>query len=146
MSKRHGDICRIRLLVVDDDHDVNSTLCTMLTKNYPTQCILSAHDAESALQAVSEYEPDIIIVDVMMSKCDAIGLTPLLMHGREDRIIIHMSAKTDYELINECYEAGSRYFIRKPIEFERLFYKLDSLIVDLFYQRFNKGKKKCMMI
>lgn len=133
MSKRDSDICRMKLLVVDSDPDANKIMCDRLAENYPTQCILSSHDAGAAWGMVKQTQPDIVLIDVCMPACDGMALTRQLMH--EASIVVHISASWDYELINKCYEAGSKYFMRKPVHFERLFSKLDSLMVDLFYKR-----------
>lgn len=143
MSKSERDICRMKLLVVDDDYDVNRMLCAMLSKNYPTQCILSAHGADAALKLTNEVQPDIFLVDVIMPVSDGITLSQKLISENKERTIIHMSVESDYDLISRCYASGAKYYIRKPIDFSRLFSKLDSLMIDLFYKRFNHSRYAC---
>ena len=141
MLTKEEDICRMKLLIVDDDPDVNRMLCVMLSKNYPTQCIISAPDARAALRMASAVQPDIFLLDVFMPGCSGIELSAQLMSQNKNRIIIHMCEAKDYELINSCYEAGSKYYVCKPIDFEKLFFKLDALMVDMFYKRFYKGRR-----
>lgn len=55
---------KLRVLIVDDEKDVALTLSALLRDGgYETQ---SAHNATEALTALPEFDPDVVICDILM--------------------------------------------------------------------------------
>jgi len=57
-----------KILIVDDDADT----VELLTKRFHAEGYHTseAYDGDQALQKVKEYQPDIILLDIMMPKID----------------------------------------------------------------------------
>ena len=58
------------ILVVDDEPDIRQSVKTILEVN--GYGVVTAVDGDDCLQKVSEYKPDLILLDIMMpdSLCD----------------------------------------------------------------------------
>ena len=75
-----------RVLIVDDDEDIAELISLYLTKEcFETQMV---HDGEAALSAVEAFQPDIILLDLMLPGIDGYqvcrevrktGNTPIIM-------------------------------------------------------------------
>jgi DNA-binding response OmpR family regulator len=68
------------VLVVDDDDDIREMLQSSLS--FAGFRVSTAADARSALAALSETEPDAMVLDVMMPGIDGFDLLQLLRHPR----------------------------------------------------------------
>ena len=108
------------VLVVDDEYDIRQLLTTMLSMmGYQSYM---AQDGLEALEKISEYQPDILILDVMMPRMD--GLT-LCRHLRGDEAtatlpIIMLSGKAHHEAIQEGLNAGANRYMVKPTGLDEL--------------------------
>ena len=64
---------RERILVVDDEASIRRILETRLKMvGYE---VITAADGEDALEAFAKFNPDLVILDVMMPKLDGYGVT-----------------------------------------------------------------------
>ena len=115
---------RIKILSVDDDELNQIFIKEVLGDIYEVQV---AMDGEEALQVVNQYQPDVILLDVMMpgingyDVCRAIRNTP--NHNRVK--IIFTSAKTRPKEREEGYLAGGNDYISKPFSYDELIGKIN---------------------
>ncbi|MBV8170330.1 MAG: response regulator, partial [Candidatus Eremiobacteraeota bacterium] len=65
-----------KVAVVDDERHVREMLELGLTRE--GYAVRSASDGAQALDLIGQWEPDIIILDVMLPKIDGFTLLPLL--------------------------------------------------------------------
>lgn len=57
-----------KILIVDDDENIAELISLYLTKEcFDTRIV---HDGEEALQAFKEYEPNLILLDLMLPGID----------------------------------------------------------------------------
>ncbi len=106
----HGD----RILVVDDDPSILETLTTMLRfKGYATQV---AANGRKALEQVKEFDPDLILLDIMLPDIDGYDICRRLKSDPEtsDIPILIVSARTRREEIVNLLELGANDYITKP--------------------------------
>ena len=77
-----------RILVVDDDHDINKSVCLFLEKNgYEVKGCLSADDAFNEMYG----NPfDLIISDIMMPKIDGYEFAKRIRNENNDIPILFM--------------------------------------------------------
>lgn len=136
-AKKCDDICKMTIMYVDDDADVSAMVLHMLSKNYPTQNVVHAENGIDALSKIRECDPDILLVDIYMPLLD--GITFIEKYVSE-RLAIIVSACNDKKLMQRCLTVGARYYVTKPIDFDFLFYSMDTLMVEIFYKRFARAK------
>ncbi|HEY7461562.1 MAG TPA: diguanylate cyclase [Gemmatimonadota bacterium] len=103
-----------RILVVDDDPSILETLTTMLRfKGYATQV---ASNGRKALEAVKEFDPDLILLDIMLPDIDGYDICRRLKSDprTSDIPILIVSARTRREEIVNLLELGANDYITKP--------------------------------
>jgi DNA-binding response OmpR family regulator len=112
-----------RVAVVDDEHRIRELL--ELSLRHHGYEVRSAADGQAALALVREWEPDVIILDVMMPKIDGITLLPLLRRITEVPVIM-LSAKGEVESKVEGLAHGADDYLSKPFELSELIAHLEA--------------------
>jgi CheY-like chemotaxis protein len=133
MSSNH-----YRILIVDDVVDNALLLQTFLESEGHTVDI--ADSAALALEKMSASPFNLILLDVMMPKMNGYELTRAIRQNEQLRSVrvILVTAHIDVCRIKGL-AAGANDFVRKPIDFEELNTKIESL---LQYTRGTKGRGK----
>ena len=121
------------ILVVEDDTDSRSALCTMLEAlgfdhlNYAS--------GKEALQGLSEaytsgQRPDLALLDIMMPEMNGYELLEQLKQKPEFKTlpIIMVTAKDQDSEILEGYQFGADYYITKPFNARQLEYGIKIFI------------------
>lgn len=103
-----------KILVVDDEYDVTELLSYNLRRNgFKVQ---SVNDPRRVMEVVREFEPDLIVLDVMMP--DLSGLQVCRMIRQESSLkaipIIFLSAKAEEGDRIEGFESGADDYVCKP--------------------------------
>ncbi|OOZ75870.1 two-component system response regulator [Solemya velum gill symbiont] len=117
-----------RILAVDDDARNLKLISTMIRQQgYDCLCV---EDGHSALAAVEQYRPDLMLVDVMMPGMDGFELTQQLKANEQTRNIpiILVTALTDRDSRLQGLEAGAEEFVSKPIDRVELSIRLRNLL------------------
>ncbi len=102
---------KYKILVVEDDANINNVVATLLEANgYQA---LSASDGKSAKLIYSSHNPDLIILDLGLPDIDG---TSLLEDIRKTDLtpIIVLSARTDENDKVEALDLGANDYITKP--------------------------------
>lgn len=108
------------VLVVDDEFEIRQLLSTMLTMmGYQS---FMAQDGLDALEKIPQYQPDILILDVMMPRMDGLTLCRQLRDREETAAlpIIMLSGKAHQEAIQEGLQAGANRYLVKPTGLDEL--------------------------
>lgn len=123
-----GDVSestRRRVLVVDDERAIRDVLDVALTQSGFE--VRSAIDGPDALTAVRDWEPECILLDVMMPKIDGISLIPLLRRLTEVPIIM-LTARGDVRDRVEGLEAGADDYLAKPFDLSELVARINTAL------------------
>jgi signal transduction histidine kinase len=111
---------KAKILLVDDDIDTVELLTKRLrAEGYYTS---EAYDGEQALQQVKEYQPDLILLDIMMPKIDGYEVCRRLK-GSEDTKhipIIMLTAKGQIPDKVRGLGIGADDYITKPFDYREL--------------------------
>jgi diguanylate cyclase (GGDEF)-like protein len=117
-----------RILIVDDHEDNVELLRARLEAwGYRTIC---ASDGASALRAVYDAKPDLILLDVMMPQVDGLEVARRIRGDPKLPFIpiILQTALDSVESKIEGLEAGADDYITKPIHFSELQARVRSLL------------------
>lgn len=108
-----------RIMVVDDEADVRSIICTTLRPHYE---IVEAHDGLDALEKLDRTEPDFVLMDVMMPLMDGYqACEAIRKHVRyHDLPVMFLSALGTKDDIRKGYSSGANLYLTKPFEPARL--------------------------
>ena len=71
----------LRILIVEDDLQLAATLKYLVEDNPRYRVVGTADDADSALAAVAEHEPDLVLLDLHLAR----GSTGFSVAARLDR-------------------------------------------------------------
>ncbi len=112
-----------RILLVDDDRMNILLLEEILGREFE---IKSVFDGEFALEIATDFNPDVIILDIMMPKRDGYEICMRFRQKPELSFtkIIFLSAKSMLADRLRGYKAGADDFITKPFEPEELLAKV----------------------
>jgi two-component system, NtrC family, response regulator HydG len=105
---------RARVLVVDDEDDARITLANVLTKQNFT--VTSAASGASALEAVAECPPDVVVTDLNMPGMDGVELLHKL-HALDPRLpVILATGFGEIATAVAAMRAGAEDYVSKPLD------------------------------
>lgn len=114
------------ILVVDDDQEINRTVCTFLNHNgYEATGCLSADEAYDAM-----YETvfDLIVSDVMMPGTDGFEFTKTVRSLNDEIPILFVTARDDFASKQRGYRVGIDDYMVKPVDLDELFLRIGALL------------------
>jgi CheY-like chemotaxis protein len=116
------------LMVVDDDSLVQEVLQAKLERAGYRVCVLP--DGDSALQAIAENLPDLLILDINMPGLDGFEVCRRLRSDERTRAmpILMLTAYGGLDHIVKGLEIGADDYMTKPFEFEELLVRIKSLL------------------
>ena len=110
------------VLVVDDDRLIVKLFTINLTaKGYK---VLSAYNGKEGLEVISEHEPDVIILDIMMPVMNGLEMLEELRKTSKIPVII-VSGYGEPENVEKARKLGIECFMNKPFEMEDIVNTLD---------------------
>ena len=109
-----------RILLVDDDEVV--LLLTALALRERGFFVTEAQSGEQALQVLSQWSPDIIVLDAMMPGLDGFATCAAVrtMPGLDSVPILMLTGLDDDASITHAYEAGATDFYVKATQWSLL--------------------------
>lgn len=115
-----------KILVVEDDKDLNQTVCAYLNRNgYEAVGCLSANDAYNEMYGNLF---DMIISDIMMPQIDGYEFARTVREMNEDIPILFMTAREDFESKRKGFGVGIDDYMVKPIDLNELILRIDALL------------------
>lgn len=115
-----------RLLIVEDDEGLRETLAEVLTDD--GHDVRMASDGEAALEAIRDWKPEVIVLDLMMPKMDGYAFRALqrdLPGGAPPKILI-LSAARDVE--SAAAELDADGWLVKPFRLDEILSAVDELL------------------
>jgi cyclic di-GMP phosphodiesterase len=117
-----------KILVVDDDEGVASLFTRALRAHgYSVQV---AHDGPSALTAVRDEPPDVVLLDVVIPLVDGYEVCRHLKRDPATRLlpVVLVTGLTDREQRIEGLKAGADDLLSKPVDLHELLARVGSLL------------------
>ncbi|MBB5360191.1 two-component system response regulator AlgR [Rhodanobacter sp. ANJX3] len=107
----------MRVLIVDDEPLARARMAALLGECTGTEIVGSVGDGESALAAIGEQQPDILLLDINMPGLNGTALAQRLA-GRARPQVIFCTAYEAHAL--QAFELGAVDYLLKPVRLERL--------------------------
>ncbi len=115
-----------KILVVEDDKDLNRTVCSFLDRSgYETVGCLGANEAYDAMYGNTF---DLIISDIMMPDIDGYEFAKTVRELNENIPILFMTARDDFASKQRGYRIGIDDYMVKPIDLDELFLRIGALL------------------
>jgi two-component system KDP operon response regulator KdpE len=105
------------ILVVDDEPHLRRTLAISLRAS--GYAVVTVGDGRSALQAVHEDQPDLVVLDLGLPDLDGVEVLRRVRQGSDIPVIV-LSARTDSVDKVEALDAGADDYVTKPFGMEEL--------------------------
>ena len=105
----------MKYYIVDDEIGVIKTLENILENREIGEVVGYQTDPEKAVEEIVALRPDIVLVDLLMSKMDGITLVKTIKEMRNDISFVMISKVTEKDMIEQAYHAGVEFFINKPV-------------------------------
>ena len=116
-----------KILVLEDDKDLNKTVCTFLNRN-GYQAIGVFH-ANTAYDEMYENTFDLIVSDIMMPDIDGFEFAKTVRELDENIPILFMTAKDDFLSKQRGFRVGIDDYMVKPVDLDELFLRIGALLL-----------------
>lgn len=115
----------MRLLLAEDEKELNTALATVLRRNnYTVDC---AYDGEEALDFIDSNEYDGVILDIMMPKIDGIKVLKTMRNEGNNVPVLFLTAKSEIDDRVEGLDAGADDYLTKPFAMKELLARVRAL-------------------
>lgn len=113
-----------RIMTVDDEPDIIAIIRQTLEPKYE---VVEAHNGLDALEKIERFEPDFIILDVMMPLMDGFDTCAAIRKSPQFRQtpIYFLTSSHSPEDIKKGYMLGCNLFLQKPFDPLRLLKNID---------------------
>lgn len=116
----------IKILVVEDDLDLNRFVCASLRAvGYE---VLSAFDGEEGLRQMENAKFDLLLTDVMMPKMNGFELAESVRAADKTMPIVFMTAKDDKPSKMLGYNIGIDEYVTKPFDVDILLMTIKAIL------------------
>lgn len=114
-----------QILVVEDDMDLNYTVCSFLNQNGYEAA--GCHNAEDAYDMMYTKVFDLILSDIMMKGTDGFEFAENIRRINEDIPILFMTARNDIASKQRGFRIGIDDYMVKPIDLDELLLRIGAL-------------------
>ena len=115
----NGMIKPIRVIIADDNREYCELFATHCSKVEGIEVVATAFDGESTVRAIEKHQPDVVILDIIMSQLDGLGVmecTNQLQQSKKPRFVVVSALALD-RITQMAVELGAEYYFVKPFDF-----------------------------
>lgn len=112
----------MRVLVVEDEKDLNSIICSKLVKEGYN--VDACYDGQAALDYMEAENYDGAIMDIMIPNKDGITVLREMRNAGIQVPVLFLTAKTETQDMVRGLDAGASDYMTKPFEFSELMARL----------------------
>jgi len=120
MSGEAGQDDRIRVLIADDQKIVREGLVTLIGLLPGITVVGAATDGDDAVRQALELEPDVVLMDLNMPRCNGVEATEQLRRLRPDILVVVLTTYSDDAWVFSALQAGARGFLTKDAGAEEI--------------------------
>jgi DNA-binding NtrC family response regulator len=107
-----------RILIVDDEVSARTGLADLVSGwNYKAE---PAENGEKALALIPQFEPAVVITDLVMPEMDGMTLLKRIKEDYSDLSVIMLTAQASIDSAVEAIKEGAYDYLEKPIDHTRL--------------------------
>lgn len=121
-SKGDGYMEKIKIMVVDDNRDLVTTIADYFQNHPSIEVLHTAYNGKQCLDLLEKEAPDVLLLDIIMPHLDGIAVMDHL-HSNQlypSMKVIMLTAFGQEEVMKQAVDLGTAYFMLKPFEFDRL--------------------------
>ena len=103
----------VRVLVADDQRVVREGLGTLLALLDGVEVVGAAADGEEAVALAVDLEPDVVLMDLRMPRCDGVEATRRLRERAPHIKVLILTTYADDRSVIDALRAGARGYLTK---------------------------------
>jgi DNA-binding NarL/FixJ family response regulator len=103
----------IRVLIADDQKIVREGLVSLIGLLPGITVVGAATDGDDAVRQALELEPDVVLMDLNMPRCNGVEATERLRRLRPDVLVVVLTTYSDDAWVFSALQAGARGFLTK---------------------------------
>lgn len=116
-----------KILVVEDDRDLNRTVCAYLGQNgYEAVGCLSANEAYDCMYGGQVF--DAIISDIMMPGVDGFEFARTVRELNQEIPILFVTARDDFAAKQRGFRVGIDDYLVKPVDLDELLLRIGAVL------------------
>lgn len=115
-----------RILVVEDDRSIARLV--ELELSHRGLEVLCAYDGPTGLEAVSSFDPAVVVLDIMLPGLDGVGVLKRLRAEGNRVPVIMLTARDTLQDKVHSLDLGADDYLTKPFEAEELLARLRALV------------------
>ncbi len=109
----------MNVVVIDDDRLVSVSLKTILEADKDIQVVALGNDGSEALSLYEEYKPDVLLMDIQMTKMTGLEAAEQIISKYKEAKILLLTTFADDEYIIKALQLGVKGYVLKQ-DFETL--------------------------
>ena len=108
----------MKILVCDDNRNFATIVGNFLSSQSDMEVVDVASNGKEALDKIIKYQPDVVLLDIIMPELDGLGVMERLVEQKLEKMpkIVLQSAISQEFAIKEALELGAYCFMLKPYE------------------------------
>ncbi len=106
----------IRLIIADDHSMVREGLKQLLELDGDMEVVAQASDGETCLNLVSEFQPDVLLLDINMPNMNGLQTLQLLRQMNEKQKVLMLTIHNEVEYLMRSMELGANGYVLKDSE------------------------------
>jgi NarL family two-component system response regulator LiaR len=110
----------IRILVVDDHTMVRTGLATFLKVTSGLELVGEAKDGEMALSLCAQYQPDVVLMDLVLPRMDGVEATREIRQRWPHIQVIALTSFQEEKLVQQALQAGAISYLLKDVSMDEL--------------------------
>ena len=107
---------KTRILIADANPDFSSLLSDLIAGEKDMEVAGTADNGVDALALLRDCKPDVLLLDLVLSKLDGLELLRRVGETGATPHIIVLSGFVNSKVVGECSALGADYFISKPCD------------------------------
>lgn len=115
-----------RLVVVDDEPNIRDLLATSL--RFAGFEVYAAEDGASAIELITNTEPDLVVMDVMLPDLDGFSVTKRLRERGQHVPVLFLTAKDDTADKITGLTVGGDDYVTKPFSLEEVVARIRAVL------------------
>lgn len=110
----------INVAIVDGNERIIEVATNILERNQGIHIVGSATDGLKGLDLIRKTNPDIVLMDLMLSKLDGLSVMERVKKENNEIGFIILSSVCQEGLMDKAFTVGADYFILKPFDYDAI--------------------------
>lgn len=121
-------ITKAKVLIADSGEDFRFLMADTIGAEEDMVVVGTAGDGMEALEMTAEKHPDVIVMDLVLTKLDGLGVLSRLSQIKSAPAVIIVSGFFNEHVLQESAELGAYYFMPKPCDVPELLNRIRQVV------------------